>query len=64
MQRSCITCGVKDTCIKRTTAIFLLFIQAGRYAELTQETKEQFCVAEQCEHWLPEQSSHKEANAI
>lgn len=53
MKNSCNNCGIKDTCLKRTLGIFVLYVQTGRIAELTSEVKEQFCVAEECENWTP-----------
>ena len=60
MEKSCNSCSVKDTCLKRTLGIFLLYIQTGRIAELTPEVKDNFCVSDQCENWRPMQVSHKE----
>lgn len=60
MEKSCNSCGVKDTCLKRTLGIFLLYIRTGRIAELTQEVKDNFCISDQCENWCPMQVSHKE----
>ena len=62
MEKSCNTCRVKDTCLKRTLGIFLLYIRTGRISELTPEVKENFCVAEPCENWLPVQSARKEVS--
>lgn len=53
MEKSCNNCGIKDTCLKRTLGILLLYIQTGRIAELTSEVKDNFCVTDQCEYWLP-----------
>jgi hypothetical protein len=61
MDKSCNDCGIKDTCLKRTLGIFLLYIRTGRISELTPEVKESFSIAEQCENWLPTQASQKEA---
>ena len=61
MDKSCNDCGIKDTCLKRTFGIFLLYIRTGRISELTPEVEENFSVAEQCENWLPMQESRKEA---
>lgn len=61
MDKSCNDCGIKDTCLKRTFGIFLLYIRTGRISELTPEVKEYFSVAEQCENWLPMQALRKEA---
>lgn len=61
MDKSCNDCGIKDTCLKRTLGIFLLYIRTGRTSELTPEVKENFSVAEQCENWLSMQESRKEA---
>lgn len=61
MENSCNNCRIKDTCLKRTLDIFLLYIRTGRISELTPEVKENFSVAERCENWLPMQASRKEA---
>lgn len=55
MEKSCNTCGLKDTCLKRTLGIFLLYIRTGRIAELTPAVKDTSCIAEECENWLPVQ---------
>lgn len=61
MEKSCNNCNVKDTCLKRTLGIFLLYIRTGRISELTPDVKENFCVTDQCENWLPVQATSKEA---
>lgn len=53
MENTCNNCSIKDTCLKRTLGIFMLYIQTGRIAELTPEVKEQFCIAEECNSWTP-----------
>ena len=53
MEKNCCNCSVKDTCLKRTLAIFMLYIQTGRMAELTPEVKEKFCITEECKNWKP-----------
>lgn len=53
MKRLCNTCVLTETCLKRTLGIFLLYIRTGRIAELTPAVKDNFCVAEECENWLP-----------
>lgn len=60
MEKSCNNCNVKDTCLKRTLGIFLLYIRTGRISELTPEVKETFCVSDQCDNWLPLHTSHME----
>lgn len=51
MERSCVNCGVKSTCLKRSLGIFLLYIQTGRTSELTENVRENFSCAADCEHW-------------
>lgn len=34
MEKSCLNCRHQYVCIQRTMAIFLMYIQTGRYAEL------------------------------
>lgn len=34
MVKTCLNCIHKDVCIKRSTQIFMLFIQTGRYDEV------------------------------
>lgn len=51
MERSCVNCGVKSTCLKRSLGIFLLYIQTGRSNELTENVRENFCCAADCDHW-------------
>lgn len=33
MERSCVNCGIKGTCLKRSLGIVLLYIQTGRSTE-------------------------------
>lgn len=51
MKRSCVNCGVKNTCLKRSLGIFLLYIQTGRSNELTENVRENFSCAYDCDHW-------------
>ena len=51
MERSCVNCGVKSTCLKRSMGIFLLYIQTGRINELTENVRENFNFASDCDHW-------------
>lgn len=62
MEQSCNNCSVKDTCLKRTLGIFLLYIQTGKFSELTPEVKDNFFVAEQCENWQPAKVFSKEVS--
>lgn len=39
MERSCVNCAAKNTCLKRSMSIFVLYIQTGRSKELTAEIK-------------------------
>ena len=51
MERSCVNCGVKGICLKRSLGIFLLYIQTGRINELTESVRENFSCAADCDHW-------------
>ena len=51
MERSCVNCAVKSTCLKRSMSIFVLYIQTGRSNELTAEIKEKFNCADDCANW-------------
>lgn len=51
MERNCVTCGVKSTCLKRSMGIFLLYIRTGRINELTETVRENFNCASECDHW-------------
>ena len=51
MERSCVTCGVKSTCLKRSMGIFLLYIRTGRINELTETVRENFNCDSECDHW-------------
>lgn len=55
MERSCVNCGVKSTCLKRSLSIFLLYIQTGRINELTEDVREKFSCAADCDHWQQRQ---------
>ena len=58
MERSCVNCAVKSTCLKRSMSIFVLYIQTGRSDELTAEIKENFNCASDCANW----TQNKEVN--
>lgn len=51
MERSCVNCAVKSTCLKRSMSIFVLYIQTGRSDELTAEIKENLNCARDCANW-------------
>lgn len=51
MERSCVNCAVKSTCLKRSMSIFVLYIQTGRSNEPTAEIKENFNRAGDCTNW-------------
>lgn len=53
MERNCKNCAIKNTCLKRSMCIYLLFIQTGRINELTESVKENFCCTTDCENWCP-----------
>ena len=50
MEKSCLTCIHKDVCIKRSTTIFMLFIQTGRYDEV-KDAQANLDVSSACENW-------------
>lgn len=58
MERSCVNCAVKSTCLKRSMSIFVLYIQTDRSDELTAEIKENFNCAGDCANW----TQNKEEN--
>ena len=51
-ERNCKTCGRKSTCLKRSTSIFVLYIQSGRSNELTEEIRDNFDCSADCEHYV------------
>lgn len=51
MERSCVNCAVKSTCLKRSMSIFVRYIQTGRSYELTAEIKENFNCAGDSTNW-------------
>ena len=51
MERSCVNCAAKSTCLKHSMSIFVLYIQTGRSNELTAEIKENFNRAGDCTNW-------------
>lgn len=51
VEKSCLTCQKKHTCLKRGAAIFLLFIQTGRYEE-AREAQENANIAGECESYI------------
>ena len=50
MEKSCLNCTHKDVCIKRSTTIFTLFIQTGRYDEV-KGAQENLDVSSNCQNW-------------
>lgn len=51
VEKSCLTCEKKYTCLKRGAVIFLLFIQTGRYKEAP-EAQENMSIADGCEGYV------------
>ena len=51
MERCCVSCGVKSTCLKHSMGIFLLYIQTGRINELTEDVRENINCTSDCDHW-------------
>lgn len=51
MERSCVNCATKSTCLKRSMSIFVLYIQTGRSDERTAEITENFNCAGDCANW-------------
>lgn len=49
-QKSCLTCSHKAVCLKRSMAIFMLYIQTGRYDEV-KDAQEHFDVSSDCQNW-------------
>ena len=49
-EKSCLTCEHRDVCLQRGLALFMLFIQTGRYDEVEQ-AKENLDVSAQCDHY-------------
>ena len=50
MDRSCLCCAHKDVCVKRSMAVFTLFIQTGRYDEV-KEAQKNLNIGVDCENW-------------
>jgi len=59
-QKHCNTCKRKSTCLKRSTAIFTLYIQTGRFDELTDEIRENFDCSSDCSVYLRDENTEKE----
>ena len=47
---SCLRCVHEDVCIKRSMAVFTLFIQMGRYDE-AKEAQKDLDIGVNCENW-------------
>lgn len=58
-QKHCKTCVRKSTCLKRSTAIFTLYIQTGRFDELTNEIRENFDCSSDCLVYLRDENAEK-----
>lgn len=59
-ERSCKICNRKNTCLKRSTTIFALYIQTGRFDELTEEIRENFDCSSDCTVYLRDENTEKE----
>ena len=59
-ERNCKICKRKNTCLKRSTTIFTLYIQTGRFDELTEEIRENFDCSSDCPVYLREENTEKE----
>lgn len=57
--KQCKTCVRKSTCLKRSTAIFALYIQTGRFNELTDEIRENFDCSSDCPVYLRDENAEK-----
>lgn len=57
---SCKICKRKNTCLKRSTIIFTLYIQTGRFDELTEEIRENFDCSSDCPVYLRDENDEKE----
>lgn len=51
--KSCLTCEHRDVCLQRGLALFLLFIQTGRYEE-AEYAKAGMDISAQCDHYKHE----------
>lgn len=58
-QKHCKFCVRKSTCLKRSTAIFTLYIQTGRFGELTEEIRENFDCNSDCPIYLRDENAGK-----
>ena len=54
--KSCLTCEHRDVCLQRGLALFMLFIQTGRYEEV-ESAKESLDISAQCDHYKAEKRS-------
>lgn len=59
-QKHCNTCKRKSTCLKRSTAIFSLYIQTRRFDELTSKIRENFDCSFDCAVYLRDENIEKE----
>ena len=59
-QKHCNTCKRKSTCLKRSTAIFTLYIQTRRFDELTDEICENFDCSADCPVYLRDENARGE----
>lgn len=53
MKHCCKNCIKKHTCLMRSMAMFLLFVQTGRANELTDAVMDNFSFCTDCEDWKP-----------
>ncbi len=56
-EKQCKTCRRKSSCLKRSTAIFTLYIQTGRFNELTEEIRENFDCSSDCTVYLRDENA-------
>ena len=59
-ERNCKICKRKNTCLKRSTTIFTLYIQTGRFDELTEEIRDNFDCSSDCPVYLRDENTKKE----
>ena len=59
LNKSCLTCEHREVCLQRGLAIFMLFIQTGRYDDV-EYAKAALDISWQCNHYEPEKEDDRD----
>lgn len=55
LKKSCLTCSHKDVCLQRGLAVFMLYIETGRYDEVD-DAKANLDISGQCSYYTDRES--------